>query len=132
MAYLAKLTLAKFPFDKLLAASSLALGLSLGPSALAGSAAPGTPAPPPQKGVNIGSGPKAPATDEPVARLQMTADLLAVGRDSKDPLALVVAMACSMQTSAGKHLSFREERADDVSRDFAGVGAGSVKGSTLG
>ena len=62
MAYLAKLTLAKFPFDKLLTASSLALGLSLGPSALAGSAAPGTPAPPPQKGVNIGSGPKAPSS----------------------------------------------------------------------
>jgi|GraSoiStandDraft_32_1057276.scaffolds.fasta_scaffold532027_1 hypothetical protein len=48
------------------------------------------------------------------------------------PLALVVAMACSMQTSAGKHLSFREERADDVSRDFAGVGAGSFTDSRNG
>jgi hypothetical protein len=105
---LAKLTLAKFPFDKLLAASSLALGLSLSSSALAGSAAAGAPAPPPQKGVNIGSGPKAPATDEPIAQLQMSSDLLAVGRSTKDPLALIVA-ARIMKTLGGTDIDLKPE-----------------------
>jgi hypothetical protein len=66
-------------------------GLWLASPALAGSVPDATPAPPAQKGVNIASGPKAPATDEPVARLQMSSDLLAFGRDHKDPLALIVA-----------------------------------------
>ena len=70
---------------------SFGLGLSFASPALAGSVADGTPAPAPQKGVNIASGAKAPATEEPVARLQMSSDLLAFGRDSKDPLALIVA-----------------------------------------
>jgi hypothetical protein len=58
--------------------------------ALAGSVASGSPTPAPQKGVNISSGPKAPAAEEPVARLQMSAELLAFGREAKDPLALIV------------------------------------------
>jgi hypothetical protein len=65
--------------------------LAFAPAVLAGSVPDGTPAPPPQKGVNIGSGPKAPATDEPVERLQMSSDLLAFGRRTKDPVALIVA-----------------------------------------
>jgi hypothetical protein len=69
----------------------LALGCSCTLPALAGSVANGSPTPAPQKGVNISSGPKAPATDEPVAQLQMSAELLAFGRDTKDPLALIVA-----------------------------------------
>jgi len=52
---------AKLTLNKLLAASSIAFGLGFGAPALAGSAAQGTPTPPPQRGVNIGSGPKAPA-----------------------------------------------------------------------
>jgi hypothetical protein len=103
MACLAKLTL-----NKLLAASSIALGLGFGAPALAGSAAQGTPTPPPQKGVNIGSGPKAPAADDPIARLQMTADLLAVGRATKDPLALVVA-ARIMKTLGGAEIDLKPE-----------------------
>jgi hypothetical protein len=97
--------------NKLLAASSIALALSLGSPALAGSAAEGTPAPPPQKGVNIGSGPKAPATDEPIARLQMAADLLAVGRSSKDPLALIVA-ARIMKTLGGAEIDLKPQTKD--------------------
>ena len=91
MACLAEFTLAKRSLHVLLAASSIAFGLGFDSPVMAGSAAPGTPTPPPQKGVNIGSGPKAPAADDPIARLQMTADLLAVGRATKDPLALIVA-----------------------------------------
>ena len=82
--------LTKLPLGKLSAAASLAVGLSFSSPLLAGSVSDGT-APPPQKGVNIASGPKAPATDEPIARLQMASDLLAFGRDSKDPLVLIVA-----------------------------------------
>lgn len=76
---------------KLAAAASLALALSCGRFALAGSTPEGTPAPPPQKGVNIASGPKMPAADEPIELLQMSADLLAFGRRAKDPIALIVA-----------------------------------------
>ena len=93
---------------KLTAVATLTLGLGCGSPALAGSAAQGTPAPAPQKGVNIGSGPKAPATDEPIARLQMTADLLAVGRTSRDPLALVVA-ARIMKTLGGAEIDLKPE-----------------------
>ena len=83
------------------------LGLFFTFPALAGSAAEGT-APPPQKGVNIASGPKAPATDEPVARLQMSSDLLAFGRDDKDPLALIVA-ARIMKTVGGTEADMKPE-----------------------
>src|SRR5882724_3589467 len=102
MACLAKLTL-----NKLLAASSIAFGLGFGAPALAGSAAQGTPTPP-QRGVNIGSGPKAPAADDPIARLQMTADLLAVGRATKDPLALIVA-ARIMKSLGGAEIDLKPE-----------------------
>ncbi|HXO90448.1 MAG TPA: hypothetical protein VN849_06625 [Stellaceae bacterium] len=108
MACLAKLTL-----NQLLAASSVAFGLGFGVPALAGSASQGTPTPPPQKGVNIGSGPKAPAADDPIARLQMTADLLAVGRAIKDPLALVVA-ARIMKTLGGAEIDLKPEARRDT------------------
>ena len=85
MGFPAKLQSAK------LCAAGLALGLCFASPALAGSVANGSTAPPPQKGVNISSGPKAPATDEPIARLQMSSELLAFGRDTKDALALIVA-----------------------------------------
>lgn len=91
-----------------LIAAGLALGLGFGFPALAGSVADGSPAPPPQKGVNIGSGPKAPATDEPIARLQMSSDLLAFGRDTKDPLALIVA-ARIMKTQGGTDVDLKPE-----------------------
>jgi hypothetical protein len=76
---------------ELSAAACLALTLAFAPAVLAGSVPDGTPAPPAQKGVNIGSGPKAPATDQPVGQLQMSSDLLAFGRKTKDPVALIVA-----------------------------------------
>jgi sulfate permease, SulP family len=49
------------------------------------------------------------------------------------PLALVVAMVCIMQTSAVAG-TFRSDdnRHDDVSRDFAGVGAGSILAGLVG
>src|SRR5271166_5526750 len=100
--------LAKFPLAKLPAIISLALGLGYGSPVLAGSVADGTPGPPPQKGVNLGSGPKAPATDEPIARLQMSSDLLAFGRDSKDPLALIVA-ARIMKAVGGTDVDMKPE-----------------------
>jgi hypothetical protein len=87
---------------------SCGLGLCFTLSALAGSVADGTPAPTPQKGVNIASGPKAPATDEPVARLQMSSDLLAFGRDNQDPLALIVA-ARIMKTVGGTEADMKPE-----------------------
>ena len=93
----------KFPL-----VASFGLGLCFATPALAGSVADGTPAPSPQKGVNIASGPKAPATDEPVARLQMSSDLLAFGRDSKDPLALIVA-ARIMKTIGGNEAGMKPE-----------------------
>jgi hypothetical protein len=99
---------AKLTLNKLLAASGIAFALGFGAPALAGSAAQGAPTPPPQKGVNIGSGPKAPAADDPIARLQMTADLLAVGRATKDPLALVVA-ARIMKTLGGAEIDLKPE-----------------------
>src|SRR6266446_2378883 len=79
------------PLAEFSAAACLALALAFAPAVLAGSVPDGTPAPPAQKGVNIGSGPKAPATDEPVEQLQMSSDLLAFGRRTKDPIALIVA-----------------------------------------
>src|SRR5271166_5740839 len=82
--------LTKPSLGKLSAIASLAVGLCFSSPLLAGSVSDGT-APSPQKGVNIASGPKAPETDEPIARLQMASDLLAFGRDSKDPLVLIVA-----------------------------------------
>jgi hypothetical protein len=103
MACLAKLTL-----NKLLAASIIVIGLDFGASALAGSVAVGTPLPPPQKGVNISSGPKAPATDEPIARLQMSSDLLAFGRDTKDPLVLIAA-ARIMKALNGSEIDLKPE-----------------------
>src|SRR6516162_1247028 len=43
------------------------------------------------------------------------------------PLALIVAMVCIMQTSAvASTFPSEEDRPDDASRDFAGVGAGSI------
>jgi MFS superfamily sulfate permease-like transporter len=49
------------------------------------------------------------------------------------PLALIVAMVCIMQTSAVAS-TFPSERSkpDDVSRDFAGVGAGSILAGLIG
>jgi len=49
------------------------------------------------------------------------------------PLALVVAMVCIMQTSAVAS-TFPSEKGqpDDVSRDFAGVGAGSIVAGLIG
>jgi hypothetical protein len=79
------------PLAGLSAAACLALALALAPAVLAGSVPDGTPAPPAQKGVNIGGGPKAPATDQPVEQLQMSAGLLAFGRKTKDAVALIVA-----------------------------------------
>src|SRR5260370_16606019 len=76
---------------ELSAVACLARALSFAPAVLAGSVPGGTAAPPAQKGVNIGSGPKAPVTDQPVEQLQMSSDLLAFGRKTKDPLALIVA-----------------------------------------
>jgi hypothetical protein len=87
---------------------SFGLGLGLASAAVAGSVADGTPAPAPQKGVNIASGAKAPATEEPVARLQMSSDLLAFGRDSKDPLALIVA-ARIMKAVGGTDVDMKPE-----------------------
>jgi len=63
----------------------LALVEAVTPAGWAGSAPDGAPAPIAQKGVNIGSGPKAPATDEPVEQLQMSSDLLAFGRKTRIP-----------------------------------------------
>src|ERR1700724_593926 len=97
---------AKLTLNQLLAASGIASALGFGARAWGASPAQGAPTPPPQKGVNIGSGPKAPAADDPIARLQMTADLLAVGRAIKDPLALVVA-ARIMKTLGGTEIDLK-------------------------
>jgi len=83
-------SLAELPLCRLSAVASLAVALIISSPSRAGSVFDGT-ATPPQKGVNIAGGPKAPATDEPIARLQMASDLLAFGRDTKDPLVLIVA-----------------------------------------
>src|SRR5262252_8405252 len=49
------------------------------------------------------------------------------------PLALIVAMVCIMQTSAvGSTFPSEEDRPDDASRDFAGVGAGSIVAGLTG
>jgi hypothetical protein len=95
-------------YSKLPVVAGLALGLSFGFPALAGSVAVGTPPPAPQKGVNIGSGPKAPGADEPIARLQTSSDLLALGRAAQDPLFLVVA-ARIMKTLGGAEADFKPE-----------------------
>jgi hypothetical protein len=76
--------LAKLPRVKLPAVAILAVGLSFSSPLLAGSVSDG-PAPSPQKGVNIASGPKAPATDELIARWQMASDLLAFGARHQRP-----------------------------------------------
>ena len=107
MACLAELTLARSVY-MLFAASSIVFGLDFDSPASAGSAQ-GTPTSPPQKGVNISSGPKAPAADDPIARLQLTADLLAAGRASKDPLALIVA-ARIMKSLGGTDVDLKPER----------------------
>src|SRR5258707_7415890 len=49
------------------------------------------------------------------------------------PLALLVAMVCIMQTSAvASTFPSEEDRPDDASRDFAGVGAGSILAGLTG
>src|SRR5262249_16146838 len=49
------------------------------------------------------------------------------------PLALIVAMVCIMQTSAvASTFPSEEDRPDDASRDFAGVGAGSIVAGLTG
>jgi MFS superfamily sulfate permease-like transporter len=49
------------------------------------------------------------------------------------PLALVVAMVCIMQTAAvASTFPSDEDKPDNVSRDFAGVGAGSVLAGLIG
>jgi SulP family sulfate permease len=49
------------------------------------------------------------------------------------PLALVVAMVCIMQTSAvASTFPSDDDKPDDVSRDFAGVGAGSILAGLVG
>jgi len=83
-------SLATYPLGRLFVIASLAVGLGISSPLRAGSLFDG-PAPPPQKGVNIASGPKAPAADEPIALLQMASDLSAVGHNSRDPLVLIVA-----------------------------------------
>jgi len=93
---------------KLPALAGLALGLSFSLAALAGSVPDGTPAPPAQRGVNIANGPKAPATDEPIERLQMSSDLVAFGRRTKDPLALIVA-ARVMKALGGSEVDLKPE-----------------------
>ena len=49
------------------------------------------------------------------------------------PLALIVAMVCIMQTSAvASTFPSEKDGPDDVSRDFAGVGAGSIVAGLIG
>ena len=49
------------------------------------------------------------------------------------PLALIVAMVCIMQTSAvASAFPSEQDRPDDASRDFAGVGAGSIAAGLIG
>ena len=120
-------SLAKLSLGKLFAIASLAVGLSISSPLLAGSVSDGT-APPPQKGVNIAGGPKAPAADEPIARLQMASDLLAFGRNTKDPLALIVA-ARIMKALGGTEADLKPEgRAATVSAQKSGqpVSADSI------
>jgi hypothetical protein len=120
-------SLAKLSLGKLFAIASLAVGLSISSPLLAGSVSDGT-APPPQKGVNIAGGPKAPAADEPIARLQMASDLLAFGRNTKDPLDLIVA-ARIMKALGGTEADFKPEgRAATVSAQKSGqpVSADSI------
>ena len=83
-------SLAIHPLGRLFVIASLAVELGISSPLQAGSLFDG-PAPPPQKGVNIASGPKAPAADEPIALLQMASDLFAVGHNIRDPLVLIVA-----------------------------------------
>ena len=120
-------SLAKLSLGKLFAIASLAVGLSFSSPLLAGSVSDGT-APPPQKGVNIAGGPKAPPADEPIARLQMASDLLAFGRNTKDPLALIVA-ARIMKVLGGTEADLKPEgRAATVSAQKSGqpVSADSI------
>ena len=94
---------------ELFAVASLALAAAVAPAAWAGSMPDGTPAPPAQRGVNIGSGPKAAATDEPVEQLQMSSDLLVFGRRTKDPVALIVA-ARVIKAVGGSEVDRKPER----------------------
>jgi sulfate permease, SulP family len=49
------------------------------------------------------------------------------------PLALIIAMVCIMQTAAvASTFPSEEDRPDDASRDFAGVGAGSIVAGLTG
>jgi len=104
---------------KLLAVAGLTLGAPFGLAA-AGSLPEGSPLPPAQRGVNIGSGPKAPATEAPIEQLQMSSDLLAFGRQAKDPLALVVA-ARVMKATGGS----------EVERKSANDGAAQKSGQPV-
>jgi hypothetical protein len=108
MTTLAELRLAQLSVVRLSGIVGIVLGASVCSTALAGSVPDGTPAPPAQRGVNIGSGPKAPATDEPIERLQMSADLLVFGRKTKDPLALIVA-ARVMKALGGTEIDLKPE-----------------------
>jgi SulP family sulfate permease len=55
------------------------------------------------------------------------------GLGSLVPLALVIAMVCIMQTAAvAATFPSDDEKPDDVSRDFAGVGAGSILAGLVG
>ena len=119
-------SLAKLSLGKLFAIASLAVGLSISSPLLAGSVSDGT-APPPQKGVNIASGPKGTAADEPIARLQMSSDLLAFGRDTKDPLVLIVA-ARIMKALGGTEVDLKPEAraADSAQKSGQPVSADSI------
>jgi len=99
--------LAERPWVNLSAIVSLAVGLSLSSPVAAGSVSDGPP-PQPQKGVNIAGGPKAPASDEPIARWQMASDLLAFGRTTKDPLVLIVA-ARTIKALGGTEVDLKPE-----------------------
>jgi hypothetical protein len=108
----------------------LALVEAVTPAGWAGSAPDGAPAPIAQKGVNIGSGPKAPATDEPVEQLQMSSDLLAFGRKTKDPVALIVAVRV-MKAVGSREAERKPERRDATEADQKSghpVSAASVLG----
>ena len=59
------------------------------------------------------AGQRQPAADEPIARLQVSADLLAIGRTTRDPLALVVA-ARIMKTLGGAEIGLKPEARRDA------------------
>jgi hypothetical protein len=110
--------------SKLLLVAGLALGSPFSPVA-AGSLPGGTPLPPAQRGVNIGSGPKAPATEAPIEQLQMSADLLAFGRQAKDPLALLVA-ARVMKAAGGSEVERKPEASAGAQKSGQPVSPDSI------